>query len=96
MKNKIKKIDKKAIISFSISILCLIKYYIFNVYHFYSPNGSLNRLVSWTIIIPLIIIGLLCSIKILKKSLNNITVNVINIVLSLPIILILIYFTLIL
>lgn len=83
---KLNKIDKKALFSFIIFITCILKYYLFNVIQIYPIYGNINGLVSWLIILPLLLIGLFFSFKIIFKSVIDFRNNIGNLLLSIPLI----------
>lgn len=86
---------KKAIISFLIFAASIIKYVLVNVMEVIPPYGSMNRSISWTIMLPLMIIGIVLSILVISGNIRSRKVNLIDIALSLPILLFTIYFFLI-
>ena len=87
-------IDKKSIISFVIFLFCILKYYFFNVIELYPKYGNVNRFVSWIVIMPLILIGLILSLKVIINTYksNESKANILNIILVLPLLLFIIYF----
>lgn len=80
-----------SIISFVIFLANVIKYFLINVYQLIHPYSSMNRLVSY-IMLPIIFIGLLFSIIVLFKNIFYSKRNIINIFLSIPLIVFVIYF----
>jgi hypothetical protein len=79
-----------AVASFSIFIINMFKYYLINIKNLLSPYGSENRLIS-LIMLPIIGIGMCMSIFVLFKTFKS-KINLINIVLSIPLIIFFIYF----
>lgn len=100
MEKPIKKlniIETKSIISFSIFIVCVIKYILVNKLEIIAKYGSSNRLISWAFILPLSIVGLFFSMWVIKKFRNTLFKKdgFINVILTLPMILSWIYFVMV-
>lgn len=87
-------IDKNAIISFIIFIICILKYYFFNIIEIYPKYGNVNRLVSWILIMPLILIGFILSLKVIFNAFksNDLKIRILNILLVLPLLFCIVYF----
>ena len=83
---KYKRNEKRAIMSFAIFLLCVVKYFIFNYTDIFPKYGDINRIISWIIVIPLMCIGLILSINVIFTS-----KKLLDILLSIPIILLIIY-----
>lgn len=67
----IHKIKISAVISFILTIICLIKYYLFNILQVFPIYCKENRMVSWIIIFPAILIGSCLSLYVLFKFKNQ-------------------------
>jgi hypothetical protein len=80
-----------AIVSFSIFIINILKYYLINIEKLINPYGADNRLISF-IMLPIIGIGIILSIIVLVKGTKSIKANILNMILSLPLIIFFIYF----
>ncbi|AYZ12428.1 hypothetical protein EGY05_11050 [Chryseobacterium arthrosphaerae] len=80
-----------AIISFSIFIINILKYYLINIEKLLSPYGADNRLISF-IMLPIIGIGIILSIIVLIKGVKSFKTNALNMILSLPLIIFFVYF----
>ena len=83
---KYKRNEKRAIMSFAIFLLCVVKYFIFNYTDIFPKYGDINRIISWIIVIPLMCIGLILSINVIFTS-----KKLLDILLSIPLILLIIY-----
>lgn len=80
-----------AIISFSIFLINILKYYFINILHLLYPYSSENRLFSY-LMLPIIVLGLIFSIIAIFIGIKSIRKNLLNIILSIPLILFFIYF----
>lgn len=58
-------IKKKAILSFVAFVICLTKYYLFNVLQIFPIYGRENSIVSWFVIMPVILIGCCLALNII-------------------------------
>ena len=87
-------VDKKSIISLVIFLICILKYYLFNIIEIYPKYGNINRLVSWVLIMPLILTGLILSLKVIFNTFknNDVKANILNIILVFPLLLFILYF----
>jgi hypothetical protein len=83
----------KAIIPLIVFLVCMAKYYLFNVLQVYPLYGPQNRTASWLIILPLTLIGLYFTIlNCISFFKNRSKENVILFLLSLPFIVYFVYF----
>jgi len=64
----LKTINKKAFISFVIFIIILVKDLLVSVLQVIPERGPTNRLISWFFIIPIMIIGTVLSIQIIREK----------------------------
>ena len=80
-----------AIISFIIFLVNMTKYYLINVEQLIYPYSPTNRLISY-IMLPVIFIGMLLSLIVVFKNVFYSKKNIINILLSIPLIGFVVYF----
>ena len=83
------QVNKNAIISFIIFIIVVLKDILVSFLEIIPERSPANRLISWLFILPLIIIGAVLSVKIiresyLKKKNEGKQLLNINLILSLP------------
>lgn len=81
------KLTKNSIVVFLIFLFILIKYIIFNHLELFHPYGRLNKLISFYLIFPLLILGVGLTLMVIIKFLTNKEKNVINLILTFPFIL---------
>jgi len=91
-RTRINKNRKKAVISFIIFIICLTKYVLVNLYEVIPRYGSTSRDITWFIILPAVIIGLILSISVISENFKSNRKNLINILLVLPMLFFIFYF----
>jgi hypothetical protein len=60
--------NRTAIISFVIFLIIGTKVILINRFGLFNPYGRENRLISWFLIMPLVIVGLLLSVSSIKKQ----------------------------
>jgi len=60
--------NRNALISFIIFIIILAKYILVNRVQIISPYGPGNRIISYLIILPLMLIGTFLSLRVIKKN----------------------------
>jgi len=80
-----------SILSFVIFLINTIKYYLINLEQIIYPYSSTNRLISF-VMLPIIFVGVILSFITLMKNIFSGHRNIINILLSLPLVLFVIYF----
>ncbi len=86
------KIRKQSIIVLSIFFVCALKYYLINILNVIPQYGSTSRLISWLVILPLTIIGIILSIIVIIEALKNIKERFLYLIIIMPFILYFIYF----
>lgn len=90
-------LSKKAVISFILFLIILIKDILVSYLELIPHRSSINRLLSWFIILPLTIIGITLSVQVIVgsflqwKNANRRLINT-NFILSTPILLYVLYF----
>ncbi len=85
-------IEIKSILSFLIFLLCIAKIFLINWFEILPIYSSTNRAISWGILLPLILIGCIWSITIVKKYLSvSSNVGVYNLALVVPLLLYCLY-----
>ena len=89
---RISKSRKKAVITFLIFIVCIAKYILVNLFEVIPRYGSTSRNITWFIIVPALIIGLILSISVIREDFKLKRKNWINLILSLPILIFIFYF----
>ncbi len=72
--------------------ICLLKYLVFNVWECFPVYGTLNRIISWVFILPLILYGLFLSIQIVAHNIKFKKLRDFNNYLILPFIAFVVYF----
>jgi hypothetical protein len=89
---KINRIKLQSIIVFVIFLICILSYYLINIIGVIPVYGKENRLISWLIILPLTIIGLILSINVIFNTIKNFRENFLYLVLVIPFLLYFVYF----
>ncbi len=89
---KIIKIKIQSIVVFVIFLICTLRYYLINVFDLLPIYGKGNKLISWLIILPLTIIGLILSINVIFNTIKNFRENFLYLVLVIPFLLYFVYF----
>ncbi len=90
---EIKKINDRllAVISFTIFLVNIAKYYLINVKQLIYSYSPQNRVISY-IMLPILCIGMLFSLITLFKNVFHRTKSIVNIFLSIPLIGFIVYF----
>ena len=87
------KTRKKAILVFMFFIVCLLKYYLFNVIEIFPLYGRENGLISWLVIVPVILTGCYLALNVIfSYLLKRHNARFIDLLLVLPILIFIIYF----
>lgn len=86
------KLRNKSILSFTLFLLCVTKYYLINYLQLIPVYGKSNRIISWLIIVPIMIIGSYLSVQVLYHSKKTIKKYLLDIILVLPMLFLIFYF----
>lgn len=91
------KIRHKAILSFVIFLIVIVKDVLVSYLELIPERSKANRTISWFVILPLAIVGVILSIQVIKEAYlmkvkNNKRLLGFNIYLSLPMLVWLLYF----
>lgn len=89
---------RKSQLSFVIFVICLLKWVLVNVQGAIPVYGSMNRIISWIVFLPLIMVGLFFSLKVIFLSIKaqRHEGRITNLLLVSPLIFFIIFFFLIL
>ncbi len=90
--DKLCKIKYQSMIVLAIFLICILKYYLINIVEIIPVYGKGNRQISWLVILPLTIIGLILSINVIFNTIKNFRENFLYLVLVIPFILYFVYF----
>jgi hypothetical protein len=86
------KIKNQSIIVLTIFLVCTLKYYLISILNVIPQYGSSSRLISWLVVLPLTLIGIILSISVIIGSLKNIKERFVYLIIIMPFILYFVYF----
>ena len=89
---KMIKIKNQSIIVLTILLVCTLKDYLINILNDIPQYGSSSRLISWLVVLPLTLIGIILSISVIIGSLKNIKERFVYLIIIMPFILYFVYF----
>lgn len=84
--------DRKAIFCFIVFLIIILKYQFINVYKIIPNHGLTQAMISYVFIAPLSLIGIMISFKTIFLSFKNLSKNIFNLLLSLPLLVLTIYY----
>jgi len=86
------KIDLKAIFSFSVFAIILLKYQLINIHQIIPSHSIIHGIITYLFIVPLALAGIFFSLKIFILSFKNLSKNIYNMVLVLPLLILVVYY----